>query len=188
MALTSGVVGVAVLEWLASMARIGVKTLPTSSGPVAVAQRVSFTSLEASPRILCLEQAGDESPTPVLYQHCFRVRMSIPFMKAMLEHRCSPSPTTLAGALRFLRRHQQFPSCRRLLGKFLTVPACAFMCSTAMVCPAALDLADVVLADAFSGGCFAAVVAGLLLADALLLRVSWAPPLRMLCRRGCLLP
>jgi hypothetical protein len=39
MALASGVVGAAVFEWLASMARIGVKTLPGSSGPVAVAQR-----------------------------------------------------------------------------------------------------------------------------------------------------
>jgi hypothetical protein len=43
-----------------------VKTLLGSSGPVAVAQRASSTSLEASSKLLRLEQAGIESPTRVL--------------------------------------------------------------------------------------------------------------------------
>jgi hypothetical protein len=51
--------------WPASAARIGVKTLPGFSGPAAVAQRASSTSLEASPKLLRLEQAGNESPTRV---------------------------------------------------------------------------------------------------------------------------
>jgi hypothetical protein len=53
-------------EWPASAARIGVKTLPGSSGPVAVVQHASSTSLEASPKLLRLEQARDVSPTRVL--------------------------------------------------------------------------------------------------------------------------
>jgi hypothetical protein len=36
------------------------------------------------------------------YQHCWRLRMSIFFLKALLEHCCSLSPTTLAVVLRLL--------------------------------------------------------------------------------------
>jgi hypothetical protein len=43
-----------------------VKILPGFSGPAVVVQRVSSTSLEASLKLLRLEQAGDESPTRVL--------------------------------------------------------------------------------------------------------------------------
>jgi hypothetical protein len=36
------------------------------------------------------------------YQHCLRLRMSISFLKALLEHCCSLSPTTLVVVLRLL--------------------------------------------------------------------------------------
>jgi hypothetical protein len=76
--------------------------------------------------------------------------MSFFFLKVLLEHCCSPSPTTFAGALRVV-------GC---WGKFLTVPICAYVCSTAMVCPSALDLAGVTtldLASVVTSGCFAAI-------------------------------
>jgi hypothetical protein len=46
--------------------RSWVKTLPSSSGPAAVARCVSSTSLEASSKLLCLHQARVERPTRVL--------------------------------------------------------------------------------------------------------------------------
>jgi hypothetical protein len=111
------------------------------------------------------------------YQHCWRLRMSIFFLKALLEHCCS-----LFACSPCLRRRPWFSSCRRSLEKFLSVSVCAYVCSTALVCPTALDLASVVNSGCFAaiafflGGCFAVSVAGLLLADTLLLRVSWLLP------------
>jgi hypothetical protein len=95
------------------------------------------------------------------YQRGWHLRMSISFLKASLGHCCSLSPTTLAGALTAIRLFPMsssmsvVPSCRQLLVKFLTVAVCAYVGSTAMVCPAALDLAGVV-----TSGCFAVVVVG----------------------------
>jgi hypothetical protein len=83
-------------------------------------------------------------------------------------------------------------SCRRRAPGEVLSCACVCICSTAMGCPAALDLAGVVTSGCFAAnaffidGCFAVVVAGPSLADALL-RIG-RPPLQMFCRRGCLLP
>jgi hypothetical protein len=95
------------------------------------------------------------------YQRGWHLRMSISFLKASLEHCCSPSPTTLAGALTAIHLFPMslstsvVPSCRQLLVKFLTMAVYAYVGSTTMVCPAALDLVGVV-----TSGCFAVVVVG----------------------------
>jgi hypothetical protein len=137
---------------------------------------------------LCLEQAGDESPTPVLLPTLLASTASVTFLKALLLHCCSPSPTTLLELLR-LRRRPWCSAMPPVAGEALNCACCAFMRSIAVGCPATLDLADVVSCGCFAaiswGGCFAA--SGFLapsLVDALLLRVCWPASRRMLCRRG----
>jgi hypothetical protein len=65
--------------------------------------------------------------------------------------------------------------------KLLIVPACAFVCSFAMVCPAAFDLASIINSGCFAaialpyGGCFAAVVIGRLLGRCFAIECVVAP-------------
>jgi hypothetical protein len=93
------------------------------------------------------------------------VYASVTFLKALLLHCCSPSPTTLLELMR-LRRCPWCSAMPPVAGEALNCACCAFMRSIAVGCPATLDLADVV-----SSGCFAAIS----WADALPPVAFWPP-------------
>jgi hypothetical protein len=120
-----------------------VKTLLGSSRPAAVALFASFTTVEASSKLLRPEQVGDESPA----------RMLISALLASADVNILLEGTTGAPPLRPLALYHRWctfgslmsmvPPCHFMV-KLLIVPACAYVCSIAMVCPAAFDLAGVV--------------------------------------------
>ena len=74
-----------------------VKTLPSSTGPAAVAYPASSTFLKVSSKCLCIwGRLGLKVLSQCFFQRCWCLSMSISFLKASLEHLCNPSHTSLA--------------------------------------------------------------------------------------------
>lgn len=80
------------VPWLACVCprTVWVKTLPSFSGPAAVVSSAPSPFLKASSKSMCVgSRLWSKDLLGCFYQHCWRVSMSMSFLKATLGHFCS---------------------------------------------------------------------------------------------------